>query len=89
MLSSAVLDYTNVAGTFISRVTWYVNHKRYKAQTRPNVRNRIYQLKFRTSSLNRSYYAITAVVTFQRNVTPSRRTLRRSFRLCEPLVSTG
>ena len=81
--------YENVAGTFISRVTWFVNHKRYKAQTKPNVRNRIYQLKFRTSALNRRYYAITAVVAFQRGVTPTQRTLRRSFRICTPLVSTG
>ncbi|NDD65425.1 MAG: hypothetical protein EBZ36_15850, partial [Acidobacteria bacterium] len=37
--------YENVAGRFISSVTWYVNHKRYRKQTKPNVGNRIYQLK--------------------------------------------
>jgi uncharacterized repeat protein (TIGR01451 family) len=74
-----------VAGSSIKQVTFYVNGRKVRTLTKPNV-GRTYQLRYRVKSLRYGAYKVRAKVDFVAGVTPSSRNLRLQFSRCQPRV---
>jgi hypothetical protein len=82
------LAISNVFGTRISRVTFYLNGHKIKVLTKRNTRS-YYQLRTQVRHIHYGRSTVKAVVQFESDTTPSRRTLTQTFSRCPAPRVTG
>jgi hypothetical protein len=74
-----------IRGTFVAKVTFYVDGKKVKTLTKPNYKGTYFRLVVNGKKLRFGAHRVKAVVVFQSGVKPSRKTLTLTFARCKPV----